>query len=372
MDGFEGGLTLLGAEAEMPYDRPPLSKELLRRETTLEKVALRIPDDLAAEWILGDPATRLDLGRRVVTARSGREISFDGLLIATGSRARRLPGLEPGSKQGIVELRTLGDSLALRAELERHQRVVLVGGGFIGVELASSARQLGAHVEMVTLDPPLIVAGALFSEMCAAMLAEHEVAVHLGRHITEVIGAQRVEAVLLSDGTRLETNLIVVCVGAVPEVEWLRGSGLNVSDGVLCDAACGAVGADRVVAAGDVARWPNPLFGGDAMRIEHWTHATEQASAAARTLLRGSGPETASASVPSFWSDHFGTRLQSVGLPQLADRVEVVDGSVDERGFVAAAYRNNELVGATAYGTIRGLLPYRLELARRRVAMSAA
>lgn len=364
-DGFEGQLTLLGAEPEMPYDRPPLSKELLRGEATPEQIALRIPDDLRAQWILGDPASELDLGRRVVLARSGREIAFDGLLIATGSHPRRLRGLQPGSQEGIVELRTLRDALALRADLHRHGRVVLVGGGFIGVELASSARQLGATVDIVTLDPPLIVAGDLFSDTCAVMLADHDVRVHAGRRVTDVLGAERVEGVVLDDGTRLQTNLVVVCVGAEPEVGWLRGSGLDISDGVLCDAACGVLGTERIAAAGDVARWPNPMFGGVAMRIEHWTNAAEQAAAAARTLLLGSGPQTAFASVPSFWSDHFGTRLQSVGVPRLADRVEVVDGSVQENRFVAAAYREDELVGATAYGMIRGLLPYRREFARR-------
>lgn len=369
--GFDGKLTLLGAEPQMPYDRPPLSKELLRGETAPHDIALRIPDDLGAEWILGDPATGLDLARRVVTTQTGRALAFDGLIIATGSRPRRLAGIEPGSLEGIVELRTLGDSLALRAELQRQERVVLVGGGFIGVELASSARQLGAKVDMVTLDPPLIVAGQFFSDTCAAMLADHEVPVYVGRHVTEVIGGSRVEGVVLDDGTRLETNLVVVCVGAQPEVRWLHDSGLDTSDGVLCDGACGVVGAERVAAAGDVARWPNPLFGGAPMRIEHWTNAAEQAAAAARTLLLGSGPETAFASVPTFWSDHFGTRLQSVGVPRLADRVEVVDGSLEEHRFVAAAYRGDELVGATAYGMIRGLLPYRREFARR-TAMAGA
>lgn len=365
LNGFDGQLTLLGAEPEMPYDRPPLSKELLCGETTPERIAFRIPDDLGAHWILGDPATALDLDRRAVMTESGREIAFDGLLIATGSRPRRLRGLEVGSRDGLLELRTLGDSLALRTELRRQGRAVLVGGGFIGVELASAARQLGAQVDIVTLDPPLIVAGQLFSDTCAAMLADHGVSVHLGHHVTEVIGADRIEGVVLDDGTRLETNLLVVCVGAEPEVRWLSGSGLDLADGVLCDAACGVVGAERVTAAGDVARWPNPFFGGVTMRIEHWTNAAEQAAAAARTLLLGSGPQTVFASVPTFWSDHFGTRLQSVGLPRLADRVEVVDGSLQERRFVAAAYRGDELVGASAYGMIRGLLPYRREFARR-------
>ena len=197
------------------------------------------------------------------------------------------------------------------------------------------------------------------------MLADHGVRLHLGRTVSEVLGERRVEAVVLDDGARLDADLVVVAVGAAPVTGWLEGSGVPLENGVACDASCAVPGADRVVAAGDVARWPNPLFGGRPMRIEHWTNAVEQGVAAARTLLHGSGPQTAYRSVPSFWSDHFGTRLQSVGLPMLADRVEVVAGSVDERRFVAAAYRGDELVGATTYGMVRGLLPYRVKLAKR-------
>jgi NADPH-dependent 2,4-dienoyl-CoA reductase/sulfur reductase-like enzyme len=349
----------------MPYDRPPLSKEILTGAMARADIDFRIPGDLNAEWILGDAATHLDLQRRVVTALSGRELPFDGLVIATGSAPRRLPLLDPGSLEGIVELRTLEDSLALRATLERQPRVVLVGCGFIGVELASSARQLGCEVDVVSLDPPLIVAGNLFSDVCSEMLLDHGVRTHLGRHVTEIHGEGRVEAVVLNDGVRLAADVIVVAVGAYPVTNWLEGSGVPVDNGVLCDACCAAQGVAGVVAAGDIARWTNPLFGEAPMRIEHWTNAAEQAGAAARTLLHGSGPHTAFASVPSFWSDHFGTRLQSVGLPLLADRLEVVDGSVEERRFVAVGYRGDEIVGATTYGMVRGLLRYRMQLAKR-------
>jgi NADPH-dependent 2,4-dienoyl-CoA reductase/sulfur reductase-like enzyme len=136
-------------------------------------------------------------------------------------------------------------------------------------------------------------------------------------------------------------------------------------DGLLCDASCAVIGADNVVAAGDIARWPNPLFGETPIRIEHWTNAVEQGAAAGRTLLHGPGPETTYAPVPSFWSDHFGTRLQSAGLPLLGDREEIVAGSPGERRFVAASYRGEELVGATTYGMVRSLIPYRVKLARR-------
>jgi NADPH-dependent 2,4-dienoyl-CoA reductase/sulfur reductase-like enzyme len=364
-EGFDGELTLLGAEPHMPYDRPPLSKEVLTGSMSRADIDFRIPDDLDAEWLLGDPATDLDLERRVVTSASGRRLGFDGLVIATGSAPRRLPLLEPGSRGGIVELRTLEDSLALRATLERKPRVVLVGCGFIGVEVASSARELGCEVDIVSLDPPLIVAGKLFSDVCSEMLLDHGVRMHVGRHVTEVHGDGRVEALTLDDGRRLAADVVVVAVGAYPVTDWLEGSGVPLDNGVVCDASCAVHGVPGLVAAGDVARWTNPLFGEAPMRIEHWTNAAEQAGAAARTLLHGSGRHTAFSSVPSFWSDHLGTRLQSVGLPLLADRLEVVDGSVEERRFVAVGYRGEEIVGATTYGMIRGLLRYRVQLGQR-------
>ena len=364
-EGFDGELTVLGAEPHMPYDRPPLSKEVLTGSMGRADIDFRISEDLNAEWLLGDAATGLDMERRVVTSVSGRRLGFDGLVIATGSAPRRLPLLEPGSLEGIVELRTVEDSLALRATLERKPRVVLVGCGFIGVEVASSARELGCEVDIVSLDPPLIVAGKLFSDVCSEMLLDHGVRMHLGRQVTEVRGDGRVEAVTLDVGVRLAADVVVVAVGAYPVTDWLEGSGVPLDNGVVCDASCAVQGAPGVVAAGDVARWTNPLFGDAPMRIEHWTNAAEQAGAAARTLLHGSGRHTAFSSVPSFWSDHLGTRLQSVGLPLLADRLEVVDGSVQERRFVAVGYRGEEIVGATTYGMIRGLLRYRLQLGQR-------
>jgi 3-phenylpropionate/trans-cinnamate dioxygenase ferredoxin reductase subunit len=196
------------------------------------------------------------------------------------------------------------------------------------------------------------------------MLSDHGVKLHIGRTVKEVLGEQRFEGVVLDDGTRIEADLALVAVGAAPVTDWLEGSGLELNNGVLCDASCAVLGAENVVAAGDVARWPNPVFDSAPMRIEHWTNAVEQGSAAALTLLRGSTPETVYAPVPSFWSDHFGTRLQSVGLPALADETTVVDGSLEERRFAAQCRRDGRLVGAITYGMPRTLLKYRIALSR--------
>jgi NADPH-dependent 2,4-dienoyl-CoA reductase/sulfur reductase-like enzyme len=241
----------------------------------------------------------------------------------------------------------------------------VIGCGFIGVEVAYAARDAGAEVSIVSLDPPLVVAGGVVAGVCEELLLETGVDLHIGRHVVEVREGGGTHGLVLDDGTIVEADAILVAIGARPQTDWLEGSGLTLNDGVLCDACCAVLGPERVVAAGDVARWPNPLFGGIPMRIEHWTNAVEQGMAAARTLLHGSSHQTVYSPVPSFWSDHFGTRLQSVGLPLLGDRIEVVDGSLEERRFVLASYRGEELVGATTYGMVRGLVPFRARLARR-------
>jgi NADPH-dependent 2,4-dienoyl-CoA reductase/sulfur reductase-like enzyme len=371
MEGFDGRLIILGAEPHRPYDRPPLSKELLLGDMEPADISFALSEELDAEWFLGDPAAGLDLARRTVRTASGSEHRFDGLVIATGSVPRRLPGFDH-NRPGVLELRTIDDALALRRALASRPRLALVGCGFIGVEVAHAACSVGAEASIVSLDPPLIVAGSVVAGVCETFLLEAGVGLHIGRHVTQVREADGVHTLTLDDGATIEAELIVVAVGARPQTDWLEDSGLTLNDGVLCDAACAAIGVERVVAAGDVARWPNPLFGGFPMRIEHWTNAVEQGMAAARTLLHGSGPQTVYAPVPSFWSDHFGTRLQTVGLPLLGDRSEVVDGSLEERRFVLASYRGEELVGATAYGMVRGLVPYRLKLARRAAAPAGA
>lgn len=364
LEGFDGRLTILGAESHRPYDRPPLSKELLAGELEREDVALRVSDGLDAEWLLGEPAVRLDLDGRVVETQAGRKLTFDGLVIATGSVPRRLPAIDH-DRPGVLELRTLDDALVLRQALKGRPSVALIGCGFIGVEVACAARRAGSEVTIVSLDPPLVVAGATVSGVCERILVDHGVRLEIGRHVTEMRTVDGEHVLSVDDGTRIAAQLVIVAVGARPQTDWLNGSGLTIDDGVLCDASCAALGAEGVVVAGDVARWPNHLFGSIPIRIEHWTNAIEQGTAAARTLLRGSGPETAYAPVPSFWSDHFGTRLQSVGLPLLGDRTEVVDGSLDERRFVAASYRGDQLVGATTYGMVRELVRYRARLAHR-------
>jgi 3-phenylpropionate/trans-cinnamate dioxygenase ferredoxin reductase component len=362
-DGFEGELTVVGDEPHPPYDRPPLSKELLAGEIKDDAVALRGRDELAADWLLGRRATALNPRRGALALDDGRELPYDGLVVATGSAPRRLPELDP-ALPGVFELRTLDDARRLREALAARPRVAIVGSGFIGTEVASTCRKLGLEVEIVTLDPPLAIAGQLASRICSQLLAEHDVRVRVGRRVTAWLGGGHTEGLELDDGSRVEADVVLVAIGAAPVTGWLEGSGAWLGNGVACDAHCRVLGLQGVVAAGDVARWPNARFRGREMRVEHWTNAVEQGVAAARTLLRGASENTTYAPIPSFWSDQFGVRFQSIGLPGLADRFEIEEGTVAERRFAAAAYRAGELVGALSCAAPKGLVKLRARLAR--------
>lgn len=366
-DGYAGRLTIVGAEEQLPYDRPPLSKEVIRGESTTEELAFPGVDELDAVWRLGVEATALDAQRRTVTTSIGEEICFDGLVLATGSAARTLAVFDLQSPLGRARthvLRTADDARRLHACIETGTRLLIVGAGFIGIELASSACSRCAEVTVVSLEEPLAVAGPLVSKVATALARDAGVGLRSGVTVVrDEISAQG-HVVELSDGRRLAADHVIVAIGSTPNVGWLAGSGATLGDGVLCDASLRVVGLDGVVAAGDIVRWPNPTYGGMVMRVEHWSNAAEQAAAAARTLLLGDDAP-AFGSVPSFWSDHFGIRLQSVGLPRIADRFEVVAGDPDDGIFAAAAYAGDVLVGAVAYGMPRELIPFRVRLARK-------
>jgi NADPH-dependent 2,4-dienoyl-CoA reductase/sulfur reductase-like enzyme len=343
--GFAGALTLVAAEAHPPYNRPPLSKAVLTGDATPESTALADPDELAGldlELRLAETATALDLeGRRVLVGEAWLE--FDGLVIATGSSPRRLPGLE--GVEGVHLLRTLEDAVALRAAFERGPRVLVVGCGFIGSEVASSARRRGLEVTVVDVSPTPL-AQAVGPEMGAVMgglHADHGTVLRLGQGVAALEGAGRVEQARLGDGSVVDVDLVVVGVGVTPCVGWLEGSGLTLADGVVCDATLNA-GRPGVFAAGDVARWQNDLFG-RSLRIEHWTTAGDQGAHVARALLAGDDPAPF-ADAGYVWSDQYGVKLQVVGLTGDADEVRIVDGGVDARKFVAWYRRADRLVGA--------------------------
>lgn len=351
--GFEGRLTVLGEEPHLPYDRPPLSKELLAGKWEPERTFLTSEEKLApleVDWRLGVRAAALEPGERAVVLEGGERVPFDGCVIATGAAPRALPGVAP--MEGVHLLRTLDDALAIRAELERGPRVAVVGGGFIGAEVAATCRERGLEVTLLEALPTLL-GGALdpeTGEWLAALHREHGVEVRCGARVAGFEGGRRVERVRLAEGSAVPADVVVVGIGVAPRTDWLEGSGLELGDGVVCDVACRA--APGVVAAGDVARWWHPRLG-RSLRVEHWTNATEQADAAAATLLAGEGEAEAFAPVPFFWSDQLGARIRFAGEAAKHDATRVVAGGPDEARFLRLYGREGRLTGALGVNRAR-------------------
>jgi 3-phenylpropionate/trans-cinnamate dioxygenase ferredoxin reductase component len=359
--GHDGDLVMVGAEPHLPYDRPPLSKELLVGDWEPEQTTLRRQgfDDLDFDWRLGRRATALDAAGRTLDLDDGDRIEFDGLVIATGSTPRALP--DQPAYEGIFMLRTLDDALALRAALERGPRVVVVGAGFIGAEVAAACRR--RHLDVTVLEalpsPMVRGLGPVLGDALGALHRDHGVDLRVSAGVDgfEADGSGRVARVLLADGGAVEADVVVVGVGVVPATAWLEGSGLTVDNGVVCDETC--LAAPGIVAAGDVARWPNPVFDGELMRLEHWTNAAEQGVVAAQRLLASDEEAEPFAPVPFVWSDQYDVKIQVAGHVRGDDTMEIVDGSIEERRFVAILGRAGRLVGAVAFSRPRLLMQYR-------------
>lgn len=371
-DGFGGRLVLVGAEPHLPYDRPPLTKELLSGEWEHDQVALRRGsyEELDLELRTGVAATALDAGGRVLTLADGLEITFDGLVVATGSRPRRLPG-QP-DLPGVFTLRTLDDCLALRRHLDRSPRVCVVGGGFIGAEVAATCRGRGLEVTVLEALAQPMVRGV--GEEIGAVLADlhrrHGVDLRVATGVAGIEGDGQVERILLAPGVpdagheHIRAEVVVVAIGVVPATEWLEGSGLTLDDGVVCDETL--LAAPGIVAAGDVARWRNPLFD-EVMRVEHWTNAAEQGMHAARTLLAtaGGGRAEPYSPVPFVWSDQYDVKIQVAGRFSGADRMEVVHGSTATDRFVAVFERDDRISGVLGFSEPRRVMQYRRMIAER-------
>lgn len=348
---------MIGSETHAPYNRPPLSKSVLRGD---DDVTLPGAEDLDDQWLRGRRAVRLSPADRTVTLDDGARIGYDGLVIATGARPRRLAE----AATGVYTLRTIEDALALRAELEAgHDRVVIVGGGFIGGEVATTARELGLKVTLVDAGahPMRQVLGEETARWLAGRHGFHGVELVSGVRTTGVDGS----GVVLEDGRAIAADIVVAAIGVVPNTEWLDGSGLVVNDGVVSDAALFAQGRGDIVVAGDVARWPHPLFGGELVRVEHWSNANEQGAVAARNLLAGPDAATPYGEVPSFATHVHGARIQIAGLPQLADESQVVAGSPEEDRFAVAFARRGVLVGAVAVNLPKELIRLKRAIAAR-------
>jgi len=382
--GFAGLITLIGAEEHLPYDRPPLSKEFLTSAELPSTPTLRaesvLRQELHVSLRLGAPATALDTIERTLWVGSD-PFHYTGLVIATGATPRMLPGSE--HLAGVHTLRTVDDARQIRTALDAGARTVVVGAGFIGSEIASSARLRGGTVTVVEAMPTPL-ARPVGDEMGAVLASLHErngTTLRCGLGVEEIEGTDRVEAVRLVNGTRIEADLVVVGVGVAPNIEWLADSGLELGNGIECDKTL-QTSAPGVYAAGDIASWPNPLFD-TRMRLEHWTIAAEQGGVAARHAI---DPEAATAysTVPYFWSDWYGRRIQFVGIAAAADEIEVVAGDLDGNTFLVLYRRDDRLIGALGLEARSQIMKYRmmidsgatwteaLQFARARAAAAAA
>jgi NADPH-dependent 2,4-dienoyl-CoA reductase/sulfur reductase-like enzyme len=341
--GFDGRLVIIGDEAERPYDRPPLSKEFLQGRITDADLALEAPEeDLQAEWLLGSRAARLDGAARTLTLADGQTVAADGIVLATGASARTLPEL--AGLDNVFSLRTLADARALSAELQPGRRLVVVGAGFIGAEVASTAKALGLEVTVIEART-VPLSGPLGTEMGTVVGGLH------GLNGVELIcgtgvdifysGEGNVSGMRLTDGRYVPADLVLVGIGAVPNTGWLAGSGVATGNGVLCDAA-GRTNLPGVVAVGDCAAWFDPRLNAH-RRVEHWTTAVEHPEYAVAALLDAPAPAQP-AKLPYFWSNQYGVKLQFTGNAAQADRVEIEAGDPREHNVLALYYRGSEPV----------------------------
>ena len=340
-EGFDGRVVLIGAEFERPYERPPLSKDHLRGEAGRDDVYVHPPGFYAAHDIelrTGSRVTSLDAGRRRLALDDGEQLAFDALLLATGAEPRRLriPGAD---LDGVRYLRTLADSDALRERLATAAHVVIVGGGWIGCEVAASARTLGRAVTLVEpLPVPLErVLGREIGAVFAGLHADHGVRLRLGTGVAAFEGAGRVERVVTTDGRAIEADLVVVGVGVRPRAELAAAAGLDVGDGILVDGRL-ETSAHGIFAAGDVAAQRHPTLG--RLRVEHWHNALEQGPAAARAML---GAATAYARLPYFFSDQYDAGMEYAGHAPRWDRV-VLRGDPEQRAFLAFWLREGRVL----------------------------
>ncbi|MGH8979902.1 MAG: NAD(P)/FAD-dependent oxidoreductase [Acidimicrobiales bacterium] len=377
--GFTGTLVLVGEERHLPYDRPPLSKQVLSGKWPPERTALADEVALGALHLdlrLGRRATSLDAAARRVTLDDGAQLDADGIVLATGASPRRLPGIDGVD---VFTLRTLDDAAKLREAIDEAgpgARVAVVGAGFIGSEVAATCAELGCEVVVLeALQTPLEPAlGELVGAACGALHVRHGVELRAGAPVATIEpattgsegsrGSRSRQVVHLSHGDPVSADVVVVGIGVIPNTRWLEGSGLELADGVVCDA--GLFAADGVVAAGDLARWMWRHHGEEAsVRIEHWEVASQMGVAAAKSLLAGREAATDFDPVPYFWSDQYGLRIQVLGHPEPTDEVAVVDGRLDaeDAKFVAIYGRAGKLTAALAVSRPRQLMAFRPLLA---------
>ncbi|MCX5194072.1 FAD-dependent oxidoreductase [Streptomyces sp. NBC_00249] len=367
--GFAGSLTMIGDEPYEPYDRPPLSKQVLLGKATADRTALPRRLDIDAKWRLGVPADGLDMAARRVRLADGDEVEYDRLLIATGVRARPWPHEDEAALDGVFVLRTRDDAVGLeRALAARPGRVLVIGAGFTGSEIASACRERDLAVTVAErAGAPLVGAlGGVIGEVAAGLHQENGVDLRTGIMVTGLEGdsSGRVRAAHLSDGTTLEAQVVVVSLGAMRNTEWLAGSGLGAGPrGIACDAGCRAfdirgIVTDDIYVAGDVARSPHALFGYQFLSLEHWGNAVAQAETAAHNMLSESVDRRPHMWVPAFWSSQFGVNIKSVGVPSMGTEIMITQGSRDERRFTGVYGYQGRVIGAVTFDQSRWLQFY--------------
>jgi NADPH-dependent 2,4-dienoyl-CoA reductase/sulfur reductase-like enzyme len=363
-EGFDGHIIAISGEPNLPYDRPPLSKELLAGKAEPDDIVLRSDgiEDLDLDYRLDARAVALDVGARELTLHDGERVQFDGLVIATGATPRRFP--HAPDLAGVFTLRTVDDALALRELLLGRPKVVVIGAGFIGAEVAATCRLRGLDVTVLEmLDQPMVRGlGYELGAVIAGVHRDEGVDLRTGVQIDHLVAGEddEVRGVALADGTIVDADVVVVGIGVVPETSWLEGSALKIENGVVCDPTC--LAAPGIVAAGDVARWPNPLFDGALTRLEHWTNATEQGVHVAHRLLGNDAPF---APVPFVWSDQYDRKIQAVGMVSADATVHVAHGTLEERQFVAMFGKEGRIVGALGFNRPRFVMQYRRLIAER-------
>lgn len=361
--GHSGGLVVVGDEAHLPYTRPPLSKQLLAGEQEHADCAFPGTDAVDCEWRLGAAATGLDRQGKVMALADGSELGYDRLIVATGARARTWPD----QAEGVHTLRGVEDALALRAALDaKPSRIAIVGAGFVGCEVAATARKAGVEVTLIDVaDQPLVPLGPELGARAARMHREHGVDLRLGSAVAGVDAG----GVDLASGDRIDAEVVLVALGAIPNTEWLQGSGLalDARGGILCDGTLTSVTDDDILAAGDVVSWPHPLAGGDVVRVEHWTVAAEHGALAGRNALLPAAERGDHVAPPYFWSDQYDVKIQAVGFPARAATLEIVEED-GPRLIAEARAADGRLVGAIAFNNAKKLAAYRRRLATEAVA----
>jgi len=343
--GHKGPITVLGAEHHLPYDRPPLSKQVLRGES--DSTAFADAASLDVRWVTGTRAVSLDAARAKVIASDGQTYSYDTLVLAPGGSPRPLPGLDPG--HGIHVLRTIDDALALRRDIRPGGRLVVIGGGFIGCEIAASARKVGAEVDLIeALAAPLLrVLGPRAAARVTALHQSNGVRLHLGATLAEVLrnAEGRLRGIRLGDGAVIEADAVVVGIGIVPEIDWLTDSGIALQDGIVCDSS-GHTNIPGVFALGDAAQWWHDLADTH-RRIEHWTTTVDQAQVVAANIVAAPGEAPAClAAAPYFWSDQYDQKIQGMGFIDPTDHVDEI--SIRDRAVLLYS-RNGILRGVVGF-----------------------